>query len=402
MSSHKLRTLSGPIRVMRIIARLNIGGPAIHVSLVTARLQDAVFSSTLVTGQVGQAEGDMAYLARDLGVEPVVIPELGREISPLDDLKVLVTLICLMRRMRPHVVHTHTAKAGFLGRLAAYLSGVPVIVHTYHGHVFHGYFGPLETRVFVMLEQLAAGLSDAVLTISDILKCDLLAFHIAPQEKIRIVPLGLDLLSLTMLDGLRGVLQAELGYPLHTPLVAIVGRLVPIKNHDLFLAAAQQVALVMPEVRFVIVGDGDRRTELEALTRQLGLAHIVHFIGWRRDLPVIYADTSVLVLTSHNEGTPVSMLEAMAAGVPVVATAVGGVPDVLKGGRLGTLVSPGSVDAVAEAILAVLRTGEHPHVAEAREWVLKQYDAARLIADLRQLYIGLLAQKGYAIEQEER
>jgi glycosyltransferase involved in cell wall biosynthesis len=385
---------------MRIIARLNIGGPAIHVSLATAGLQDAAFSSILVTGQVGQAEGDMAYLAHELGLEPVIVPELGREISLLDDFKSLAALIRLMRRVRPHIVHTHTAKAGFLGRLAAFLSGVPVIVHTYHGHVFHSYFSPLKTRIFIVLEQLTALVTDAILTISGILKRDLLALHIAPAEKIYIIPLGLNLSPLSRAGTGCGTFRSELGYSADTPLVVIVGRLVPVKNHDLFLVAAQQVALAMPAVRFVVVGDGERRTELEALTSQLGLADVVCFTGWRRDLPIIYADTSVLVLTSHNEGTPVSILEAMAAGVPVVATAVGGVPDVLMDGRLGTLVPPDDPDAVARAILTALRAGEHPHIAEARDWVLRQYDSARLIADLRRLYVELLAKNGYTILQE--
>jgi glycosyltransferase involved in cell wall biosynthesis len=343
----------------------------------------------------------MVYLAHELGVEPVIVPELGREISPLDDVKALVALIHLMRRVRPHIVHTHTAKAGFLGRLAAFLSGVPVIIHTYHGHVFHSYFSPLKTRGFIMLEQLMALVSDAILTISGTLKRDLIALRIASAEKIRIIPLGLNLSPLSRVSTWCGTFRSELGYGADTPLVVIVGRLVPVKNHDLFLSAAQQVALAMPTVRFVIVGDGERRTELEALTLRLGLADVVCFTGWRRDLPIIYADTSVLVLTSRNEGTPVSILEAMAAGVPVVATAVGGVPDVLMEGRLGTLVPPDDPDAVARAIMTSLRAREHPHMAEARVWVLKQYDSARLIADLRGLYVELLARNGYTIQQEK-
>ena len=386
---------------MRIIARLNVGGPAIHVSLLTAGLQDAAFSSTLVAGQIGQAEGDMAYLAHEMGIRPTIIPELGREISPLDDVRALAALVRLMRQTQPHVVHTHTAKAGFLGRVAAYLSGVPVIVHTYHGHVFYGYFGRLKTSIFIIMERLTALLSDAILTISDRLQSDLLAFHIAPSDRIRVVPLGLNLSPLVDLDTARGVLRSELGCAADVLLVTIVGRLVPIKNHELFLAAAQQVLVEMPGVRFVIVGDGERRAELEEFTRQLGLADAVHFIGWRRDLPTIYADTNVLALTSRNEGTPVSILEAMAAGVPVVATAVGGVSDVLKNGELGILVPPDDPTAMAAAILATLQAKGYPHLSAAREWVLKQYDSTRLIADLRQLYLELLARKGYVIGQEE-
>jgi glycosyltransferase involved in cell wall biosynthesis len=379
---------------MRIIARLNVGGPAIHVSLLTVGLQDEVYQSTLVTGVVGPDEGDMTYLARDLGIQPVVIPTMQREISPLADLKTLATLVRLMRRMRPHIVHTHTAKAGFVGRLAAVLCRVPVVVHTFHGHVFQGYFGETKTRLFIGLERLAARGSDVILTISQRLKDDLVAYRIAPEEKIKIVPLGLKLLRLTDLEALRGSFRQEGGFSTETPLVGIIGRLVPIKNHELFLAAASRVSQARPEVRFVIVGDGERRAALEALVGQLGLADRVWFAGWRDDLPRIYADLDALVISSNNEGTPVSIIEAMAARVPVVATEVGGVPDLLRDGQLGTLVPPEDAEALAEAILATLSAPLQPRLAEAQEWALARYEADRLIADIRQLYGDLLKQKG--------
>jgi glycosyltransferase involved in cell wall biosynthesis len=383
-----------PVRVMRIIARLNVGGPAIHVSLLTVGLQDAAYQSTLVTGVVGPDEGDMAYLARDLGIQPVVIPTMQREIAPLADLKTLAALVRLMRRMRPHIVHTHTAKAGFVGRLAAVLCRVPVVVHTFHGHVFQGYFGKTKTRAFIWLERLAARGSDVILTISQRLKDDLVAYRIAPAEKIRVVPLGLKLLRLTNLEALRGSFCREGGFSTETPLVGIIGRLVPIKNHELFLAAANRVSQVRPEVRFAIVGDGERRAALEALVEQLGLADRVWFAGWRDDLPRIYADLDALVISSNNEGTPVSIIEAMAARVPVVATEVGGVPDLLRDGQLGTLVPPEDAGALAEAILETLDNALQPRLAEAQEWALARYEADRLIADVRQLYGDLLRQKG--------
>jgi glycosyltransferase involved in cell wall biosynthesis len=384
----------GPVRVMRIIARLNVGGPAIHVSLLTVGLQDAAYQSTLVTGVVGPDEGDMTYLARDLGIQPVVIPTLQREISPIADLRTVVALVRLMRRVRPHIVHTHTAKAGFVGRLAAALCHVPVVVHTFHGHVFKGYFGKTKTRLFIWLERLAARGSDVILTISQRLKDDLVAYRIAPEEKIEIVPLGLKLLRLTDLDTLRGSFRREGGFSTETPLVGIIGRLVPIKNHELFLAAARRVSQARPEVRFAIVGDGERREALEALVEESGLADRVWFAGWRDDLPRIYADLDALVISSNNEGTPVSIIEAMAARVPVVATAVGGVPDLLRGGQLGTLVPPENAEALAEAILAALDAPLQPQLVEAQEWALARYEADRLITDMRQLYDDLLRRKG--------
>jgi glycosyltransferase involved in cell wall biosynthesis len=385
---------ASPIRVMRIIARLNIGGPAIHVSLLTAGLNDIAFQSKLITGMIGAGEGDMSDLARELGIDLIVIPWLGREISLLDDLRALLALVRLIRQERPHIVHTHTAKAGFLGRMAAFLCRVPVIVHTFHGHVFRGYFSPLKTRLFIWLERLAACLSSVILTVSDGLRDELIAFRIAPPDRIRVIPLGLPLADLTSLEGLRGTFRHQLGCSTGSPLVGIIGRLVPVKNHELFLAAARLVLQAMPQVRFVIVGDGERRAELEALVTQMGLSDAVYFTGWRRDLPLIYADLDVVVISSHNEGTPVSLIEAMAAGVPVVSTAVGGVPDVLRGGELGALTPPGDAEAMSVAILEALRNGRGVRTKQAQAWALEGYGAGRLVADMRALYLELLKQKG--------
>jgi len=378
---------------MRIIARLNVGGPAIHVSILTRGLRDADFWTTLVTGVISEQEGDMSYLAREMGIEPLVIPSLQREISPLADLRTLIALIRLMRQERPHIVHTHTAKAGLIGRLAAYLCRVPVIVHTFHGHIFRGYFGQAQTQLFLWLERAAALVSDVILTISDGLRDDLIGYRIAPPDRIRVLPLGLDLDSLTHLDGLRGMLRREWSISTDTPLVGIIGRLVPIKNHELFLQTASLVLQRMPQTRFVIVGGGERRAELEGLTAQMGLADVVYFTGWRQDLQVIYADLDVLVLTSTNEGTPVSIIEAMAAGVPVVATAVGGVPDVLRGGELGEMTPPGDPHALAEAILRTLQQRSVQRLQDAQMWALEQYGVERLVTSIRTLYRELLAQK---------
>jgi glycosyltransferase involved in cell wall biosynthesis len=384
-----------PIRVMRIIARLNIGGPAIHVFLLTAGINGPEFSSTLVTGHIGPDEGDMSYLAGEYGVNPIFVRGLGRDISPLDDLRAFFALLRLMRRERPHVVHTHTAKAGFLGRITAALCGVPVIVHTFHGHVFWGYFGPTKTRLFMLLEQAMARVSTVILTISDRLRDDLIRFRIAPADKIQVVALGLDLDSLAPLDHLRGQLRRELGVDPAAPLVGIVGRLVPIKNHELFLASARLVIERVPEARFVIVGDGERRAELEALVEQIGLSEVVFFVGWRRDLTVIYADLDILALTSDNEGTPVSIIEAMAAQVPVIATEVGGVPDLLQNGELGRMIPTGDSEALAEALVRMIKSGKEPiRLRKAQQVALEIYSAQRLVAELEELYRALLERAG--------
>jgi glycosyltransferase involved in cell wall biosynthesis len=383
-----------PIRVMRIIARLNVGGPAIHVSLLTAGLQDSQFASTLVTGVLGLDEADMSYLARDLGVEPVIIPTLQREIVLFDDLKVLFRLVKLMRQMRPDVVHTHTAKAGLIGRLAARIAGVPVIVHTFHGHVFHGYFGALKTNMFIWLERAAARQSDVTLTISDRLRSDLIRYGIDTPQRIRVLPLGLNLKPFTEVEALRGGFRREMDFSTDTRLIGIIGRLVPIKNHRLFLMAARKVYEVLPDVRLVIVGGGECQPELEVLATELQLESAVRFIGWRQDLPAIYADLDLVVISSNNEGTPVSLIEAMSAGVPVVSTAVGGVPDLLCHGDHGLLVPPGDAEALAGAMIKALTQIDPARVEAARRYALDQYGIERLLHDVRSLYRELLAQKG--------
>ena len=393
-------TAERPIKVMRIIARLNIGGPAIHVSLVTAGINGDGFTSMLVAGKVGPNEGDMGYLAERYGVAPLFLDGLGREISALDDLRAFLSLIRLIAREKPDVVHTHTTKAGMLGRFAAWLCRVPVVVHTFHGHGFEGYVGPFQSRIFIILEQAAAWMSTVVLTISDRLREELIGFRIAPAAKIKVVSLGLDLDWLLDLEPLRGRLRRQLGVASETPLVGIVGRLVNIKNHGLFLDAARKIVDQDPAVHFVVVGDGMLRAELEAVTRDLGLEQCVHFIGWQHELNWIYADLDVLALTSKNEGTPVSIIEALAAQVPVVATAVGGVPDVLNNGEFGCLVEPGDANALAEAILETLHSGKDAqHLAMIRGHALERYSSARLVADLKRLYLSLLAEKGFRVKE---
>lgn len=383
--------MNRPIRIMRIIARLNVGGPAIHVVLLSERLGPPEFESLLVCGQIGPGEGDMAYLAQERGVQVVTVAALGRELSLLRDVSTLWTLWRLMRRFRPDVVHTHTAKAGFVGRVAAWLARVPVRVHTFHGHVFHGYFGPAKTRLFLILERLCARLSDRLVTISPALRDELVeTYHIAPAAQFSVIPLGLELAPFAETPRHAGTFRAQYGIPPGASLIGIVGRLVPIKNHDLFLAMAGRVRQARPDAHFVIIGDGERRDEIESLVDSLNLRAAVTFTGWVQDLRPAYSAMDILVISSRNEGTPVSILEALAAGVPVVSTAVGGVPDLLRGGEWGRLVSPDDPEALAAAVLVSL---DEPENGSARRDVLAQYDISRLAADLAALYRDLLTAK---------
>jgi glycosyltransferase involved in cell wall biosynthesis len=380
-----------PIRVMRIIARLNIGGPAIHVTLLTERLAPPDFESMLVCGHIGPGEGDMAYLAEARGIQPVYVAELRRELSPLRDLVTLAKLWRLMRSFRPDVVHTHTAKAGFVGRIAAWLARVPVRVHTYHGHVFHGYFSPAKTRVFLWLERFTARLSDRLITISPALKDELVnTYHVAPESKFAVVPLGLELAPYAETPRHQGTFRTDFDVPPDAPLIGIVGRIVPIKNHALFVQMAAQVRDAIPDAHFVIIGDGDRRADVEAQVDALNLRDAVTFTGWLQDLKPAYSAMDVLVISSDNEGTPVSIIEALAAGVRVVSTAVGGVPDLLGGGDYGRLVPPGDPGALAAAVIVSLAG---PEPSTARQHIVAAYDISRLAADLASLYRNLLERK---------
>jgi len=377
------------LKVVRVIARLNIGGPAIHTVLLTKFLEPQRFESFLVAGVEGVGEGSMSDWAAAQGVVPIIIPELGREINLVADLKVLFKLYRLFRREKPDIVHTHTAKAGFAGRLAARLAGTPIVIHTFHGHVFHGYFNPWKTRLFIFIEQMLAHLSTRIITISPLQRQEILNFGIASPDKILIIPLGFDLDPFFTCQTGRDWLRAELALGAEVKLVGIVARLTAIKNHHLFFEAAALVHQRCQNVHFVVVGDGELRAELEQYVAALQLERVAHFLGWRQDMPAIYAGLDLVVLTSNNEGTPVTLIEAQATGCPVVATAVGGVPDIVTDGQTGYLVPPNDAEALAKAILKVLADDSGSMGRTARQVVAEQFTISRLVRDMEQLYTEL-------------
>ena len=388
-----------PIKVLRVITRLNIGGPAIHAILLTSALDDGVrFTSTLVAGTTAPHEGDMLDLARARSVEPIVLPALGREINPLDDLVALARMVQFVRRLTPDVVHTHMAKAGTIGRLAARICGVPLVVHTYHGHVFHSYFGAAKTRVFLTIERALGLVTDRIIVVGDGQRDEIAGYGVAPPGKLESIRLGLELAPLLHAEAARGRLRQELGIDASTPLVGIVARLVPIKAHEAFFDTAVRIREALPRVEFLVVGDGERRQELETLVQRRGLSPAVRFLGWRRDMLNVYADLDVVALTSRNEGSPVALIEALAAGRPVVATAVGGVPEVVINGDTGVTVPVADPRALADAVLTLL--ADRPLAerlgAAGRRHVYPRYDSSRLVDDVRDLYLRELAVRGRA------
>jgi glycosyltransferase involved in cell wall biosynthesis len=382
------------IRVALIIARLNIGGPATHVVQLAAGLPAERFEVCLIAGREGRGEGSMRYLAEKAGITPIWIPELSPALAPSNTIA-FWKILRQIRHWRPDIVHTHTAMAGALGRTAAHLAGVPVVVHTFHGHVLRGYFSPPAEALFRAIERSLARHSDRLITLSSSLREDLVALRVAPRGKIQVIPLGMEFGMLLTMPRRQGELRRELAIPEDVPLVGSIGRLVPIKNHALLLRAARRMVDLGTPAQFVIVGDGELRAQLEHLSDQFGLETRVHFLGWRENLPPIYSDLDLLALTSENEGTPVAVLEAMAAGVPVVATSVGGVPDVIRAGETGTLVDSQEAEAFARAMGDALRDTANSRAMahRARSEVSARFGKERMLAETASLYELLLASK---------
>jgi glycosyltransferase involved in cell wall biosynthesis len=400
-----LHSVEDKIRVLRIIGRLNVGGPAIHVVNLAAGLDPNRYLSLLVAGSENEAEGSMLDFALSHGVRPTIIPEMVTAFSLAPrDVKALLKLYALMRQERPDIVHTHTAKAGFLGRAAARLAGVPIIVHTFHGHVLHGYYGAMKNQLLRRVEQSLASVTDRLVTVSEQVRHDLVGYGIAKAKKICVVPLGFDLDPFLNSHAQQGQFRREMGLSDEHKLVGIVGRIFPIKNHALFLESAARIAGQEPAARFVIVGDGVFRPNLENQARELGITDRVLFTGWRRDLPRICADLNVLVVSSDNEGTPVSAIEAMASSCPVVATRVGGLPDLIEDQKSGRLVPPRDAEALASAVLDLL---SNPQTAcelgqNAMEAVRQRFTVQRLLSDMDHLYTELLEEKAIDIPATER
>lgn len=403
------------IKVIRFIARLNIGGPSIHVHLLTTGLNSHRFRSILVTGRISPQEGDMSYLfnGSSRSAKPIIIEELQREISPIMDIKAFFKILKILRQEDPDIVHTHTAKAGTSARIAVivyhFLRRKRIqMVHTFHGHVFEGYFSPAQSRMFIGIERLLAMKTDVIVSISETQKQDLSErFRIAPAAKIQIIPLGFNLKPFLESDALKGRFRSRLKVTSDTLLVGIVGRLVPVKRHRLFIDGAKIFLEAHPsfKVQFVVVGDGELRASLEDYARQKGLSQYVRFCGWRRDLPEVYADLDILSLTSVNEGTPVSIIEAMAASTPVIATDAGGVSDLL-GSTDGSLAS-GDFAVCTRGILcrkedplgfskglAYLMemdvSKREALITKSRDFVKQRFSEERLLKNTETLYLELL------------
>lgn len=387
-----------------MITRLNIGGPSIQAVTLSHRLIDFGFTTRLVHGRLGEGEGDMSYLLAGTGVDATCLPALQRPLTPASDVRALLQVYRILCQTRPALVHTHMAKAGAVGRAATLLYNRTEgrrhparLVHTYHGHVLEGYFSPAKTNVFLRIERALAQVTDRLVAISPRIRTELLdELHIGLASQYAIVPLGFDLDAFARVDAAaRAESRRQLALPADARVVTTLGRLTAIKQHELFLAMARRVAAARPSVVFLIVGDGERRGFLERETDRLGLARHVRFLGWRRDLPAMYAATDVFVLTSRNEGTPVALIEAMASGVPGVSTDVGGVGDVIESADVGIRVPDGAPDQLAAAVNQLLDSPSRAQMGErARQLVLARFGLDRLVHDVVTLYRAMLTGAG--------
>ena len=389
------------IRVARVITRLNVGGPAIQAVSLSARLRDYEVLTELIHGRLSAGEGDMAYLLASHNVKATQLPTLRREVAPLDDLRTCWQIFRIFCRFRPHIVHTHTAKAGAVGRLAAVAYNLTAgrrhptrIVHTYHGHVLEGYFSRIATACFVTAERLLARRTDALVAISPGLQRELEQRHrIGRPRQYRLIPLGFDLTSFAALDAAaRVAARRQLSIPADVAVVTFVGRLTAIKDPLLFLDMARLLASQRSDVVFLIAGGGDLTAQVESAVRTPILANRVRLLGWQGDLVAVYGATDVLVITSRNEGTPVALIEAMAAGVSCVSTDVGGVRDVVTSEDLGIVVRRDDQIILAEAVSALIDDPNlRRRIAEnARQSVVQRYKLDRLIRDVHELYTDLL------------
>jgi glycosyltransferase involved in cell wall biosynthesis len=378
-----------PLLVLRLIARMNMGGPAHHVSILSTGLPADRYRTLLVTGRVGPGEQELATDAR-----PLRLDDLGPELRPRADLVTLGRLVRLMRRHRPDIVHTHTAKAGLVGRLAARiaLGRRPLVVHTYHGHVLEGYFGRGRTLLYRALETAMGLLSDALVAVSEATVDDLVRLRVAPAPKFRVIRLGLHLESFTSLSERERAAERErLAVGPDDVVAVFMGRLVPIKRVDLLIDAVAAARARGAPVVLVVVGGGECEHALRARASDAQIADAVRFAGYRSDIERVLAAADLAVLSSANEGTPVALIEAAAAGLPLVATDVGGVSDVVVSGT-GELVPFGDAGALGAAIAALAADPERRREAgaAARRHVLARYGAARLVQEIDALYRDLL------------
>jgi glycosyltransferase involved in cell wall biosynthesis len=411
-------TLPDMPRILRILNRFNLGGP-VHNAAYLSRYLPAGYETLLVGGPQQEHEEGSLHILRELGVEPLVLPEMQREVAPWRDRGAYTRIKRIIQEYKPDIVHTHAAKAGAVGRMAAAAMGVKVVVHTFHGHVFHSYFGPLRTALYKNIERYLARRTTRIIAISDKQKSELVEEHrICPVHKVSVIPLGFDLARFQQdLADKRERFRRVYGVADDEVAVGIVGRLVPVKNHELFLRVLAGVARSTGrKVRAFVVGDGEERDRLERLTEELGLSRTsgpafnghgfghgvnghpltphaaVTFTSWIKEVDIVYAGLDVVMLTSLNEGTPVSLIEAQAANKPVISTRVGGIENVVVPDGTALLRASGDEEGLRTDLARLVDDAALRERLGRGGWrhVEQRYHYTRLVGDMARLYDQLL------------
>ncbi|MDX1651082.1 MAG: glycosyltransferase [Brumimicrobium sp.] len=386
------------IKVVRIINRFNIGGPTYNATFLTKFLGED-FETVLIGGVPDEGEKDSLHILEEYGVKPMIIPELQRNPSLKSDIRAYRKLKKIIREVKPDIVHTHASKAGFLGRMAAFRSGVPVIIHTFHGHVFHSYFSKLKTRVFKMIERFLARRSEGIIAISELQKKELVDEHrIAENKKVEVIPLGFDL-DKFIHNGQENRLSIRKKYALedNTVAIAIIGRLAPIKDHDYFLDVVENLlgsTGFSTSVKIFIVGDGSEHEHIAGRVKRINEKYgaIIIMTSWILNIAEFNNGMDIICLTSKNEGTPVSIIEAQAAGLPVISTDVGGVRDIIDDGGSGFVIKRENIETYVEKLRLLVENQNlrNTFAEHGRTFVYDRFHYQRLVRDTRDYYKRLL------------
>ena len=393
-----------PIRVLRIINRFNLGGPTYNVAYLSKYLS-ADFETLLVGGAKDDSEESSDFIVNNLGLKPIIIEEMQRSINLKKDWAAYLKLKKIIQEFKPDIVHTHASKAGTLGRLAASSCGVPLIVHTFHGHVFHSYFGKLKTTFYKNIERFLAKKSTTIIAISDKQKEELTSIHrICDPEKVVVIPLGFDLSKFQInIEEKRKNFRGRYHVADDELVISIIGRLVSVKNHALFLEGIKQVSeKTSQKIRAFIIGDGENRYIIEAKAKSLGLEYtdatqsttktILTFTSWIKDIDIALAGSDIIALTSFNEGTPVSLIEAQAANKPIVSTNVGGIENVVLPDITALLCENNNIDEFTQQLLKITENKALREKMAAEGWkhVKEKFHFTRLVSDMEQMYRKLL------------
>lgn len=391
----------GKPKVLRIINRFNLGGPTYNVAYLSKFMENE-FETLLVGGMKDESEDSSEFIVEKLGLNPTIIPEMKREIDPIQDWIAYKKIKQLIANYKPDIVHTHASKAGAIGRLAAFNAKVPIILHTFHGHVFHSYFSHAKTAFYKKIEKQLAKKSSKIIAISELQKKELSEIHkIAPSDKFEVIPLGFDLQRFQEnYESKRNSFRLKYNLDEEVIAIGIIGRLVPIKNHELFLKAIKYVTQnTSKKIRAFIIGDGECRDLVEKQASELGLEYgtpndqkLVTFTSWIHDVSEVYPGLDIVALTSFNEGTPVSLIEAQAANKPIVSTNVGGIQNVVKINETALLSDVNDSSSFQKNLLEVVNDDDKRKKMQQLGWnhVNQKFSYNRLVEDMKCLYHELL------------